>query len=117
MTKVNGYELICPICKGKDFDKRNSMLYSRGMTFLGLDNQATINYICRSCGYILWFIDDGRGYIENKTTRVQIGIEDIIIDYETSQAKDDECPICFCKRDNIQSQCLNCGYVFKRKAD
>jgi hypothetical protein len=115
VTKVNGYELICPICKGKDFDDRTSMLNSRGMTFLGLDwaNQGAINYICSSCGYIFWFIDDGREYIEDKITKMQIETEDITIDYETSQAEDDECPVCFCKRGNTQSQCLNCGYIFK----
>jgi len=32
-VKLNGYELICPICKGKKFEKRNSLLNTRGMTF------------------------------------------------------------------------------------
>lgn len=114
MTKVNGYELICPVCKGKHFDKRNSMLNSRGMTFLGLDwaNQGAINYICSACGYIFWFIDDGREYIENKISEVKADTRDITIDYETSPAENDECPICFSKRDKNQNECLNCGYVF-----
>ncbi len=113
MTKVNGYELICPVCKGKHFDKRSSILNSRGMIFLGLDNQATINYICSSCGYIFWFVDDGREYLVNKISEMTVETGDITIDYETSQAENDECPICFSKRGETENECLNCGYVFK----
>lgn len=122
MAKVNGYELVCPVCKGNSFEKRSSLLNSRGMTLLGLDwaNQGAINYICESCGYIYWFIDDGREYIDEKREEIEKYSEEnltdtnkLVIDYETSKAEEDECPICFTKHDKDQKECTNCGYSFK----
>ncbi len=115
MTKVNGYELVCPVCKGKSFAKRSSLLNSRGMTLIGLDwaNQGALNYICDSCGYIFWFIDDGREYLEQKIKDMQQETEGLAMDYETSQAEDGECPICFSKHDSNQKECLNCGHVLR----
>lgn len=34
------------------------------------------------------------------------------IDYETSKADENECPICFSKLEETQKKCTNCGYVF-----
>jgi len=114
-VKLNGYELICPICKGKKFEKRNSLLNTRGMTFLNLDwlNEGAINYICDTCGYILWFIDDGREYVEEYDEKEKIGIKGLHIDYETSKADEDECTVCFSKRDVNDKECSNCGYKFE----
>ena len=114
MVKLNGYELSCPICKGKEFSKRSSLLNTRGMTFLGLDwtNQGAINYICDTCGYILWFIDDGREYVEKYTENKIIETQGLDVDYETSMAEEDECPICFSKKDKNQKECSNCGHSF-----
>ncbi|WP_010249805.1 hypothetical protein [Acetivibrio cellulolyticus] len=115
MVKVNGYELVCPICKGKNFEKRSSLLNSRGMAFLGLDwaSQSALNYICDTCGYIQWFIDDGREYIETYYEEKKIETQDLPLDYETSEAEKDECPICFSKRDVNQKECTNCGHSFE----
>jgi len=116
MPKVNGYELVCPVCGCKNFEKRSSLLNSRGMTFLGLDwtNQGAINYICESCGYIFWFIDDGREYIEKHLNEMQNTSERVDIDDEMSKAEDDECPICFSKLDKNEKECMNCGYVLPK---
>jgi len=45
------------------------------MTFLNLDwlNEGAINYICDTCGYILWFIDDGREYVEEYDEKRKLG--------------------------------------------
>lgn len=34
------------------------------------------------------------------------------IDYETSKAEEDECPICFSKHEKNQNKCTNCGYIY-----
>jgi len=117
MAKVNGYELVCPVCKGKNFEKRSSLLNTRGFTLPGLDwaNQGAINYICETCGYIYWFIDDGREYAESDNEEEfikPVGSCNLVIDYETSKAEADECPICFAKHTMDQKECPNCGYSF-----
>jgi hypothetical protein len=115
MVKVSGYDLKCPICGGTEFSKRTSLLNSRGLTFLNLDwsNQGAINYICERCGYILWFIDDGREFIE-KLEHEKHGTVDVSnLDYEPSRADEDECPICFSRREKNEKECTNCGHVFK----
>ena len=115
MAKVNGFELICPVCSGKKFNRRSSLLNTRGLTFISLDwaNQSAINYICDCCGYIFWFLDDGREYVEKYYEEKEAKEQDISIDYETSEAEIDECPVCFCKHDLNQDKCLNCGHSFK----
>ncbi|MEN6316983.1 MAG: hypothetical protein ABFD25_22345 [Clostridiaceae bacterium] len=117
MPKVNGYELVCPVCKSKDFYTRKSLLNSRGMTLLGLDwtNQGAINYICMTCGYIYWFIDDGREYIERLSKENENSIGSIVIDEDMSKANGDECPICFSKRKENQKECTNCGFEFRNE--
>lgn len=114
MAEVKGHRLVCPVCKGVNFVERTTMLNSRGMTFLGLDwlNQSALNYICETCGYIFWFIDNGDAYIEKYEKETAIGPNPSIIDYETSKAEKDECPICFNKRNDDEKECRNCGYAF-----
>jgi rubredoxin len=118
MPNVNGYELVCPVCKSKKFSERRSLLNSRGLTLLGLDwtNQGAINYICETCGYIYWFIDDGREYFE-KYEENEKGIENIEFNEDMSKANEDECPICFTKHGENQKECENCGFIFINEKD
>ncbi len=68
--------------------------------------------MCDTCGYILWFIDDGREYVEKYYDNKKIETQDLDVDYETSKAEEDECPICFSKKDKNQKECPNCGHNF-----
>lgn len=54
---IEGTKLTCPICGGMHFETKNSLLNSRGATFLGLDwaNEGATNFICVHCRYIFWF--------------------------------------------------------------
>lgn len=116
MAKVNGYEIICPVCKGIDFDKKNSIFNYRWNMLFGLNQRAKI-YICETCGYIYWFMDDGREYTENFEDEEKFNVQpaaNLVIDYETSKAEPDECPVCFTKHALEQKECLNCGYSFSR---
>ncbi|MEN2776549.1 hypothetical protein [Acetivibrio clariflavus] len=81
------------------------------MTFIDFD-RCVLNYICDNCGYILWFYDDGREYVERLYNERQIGTQPLEEDYETSKANEDECPICFSKRDVNDKECNNCGHKF-----
>jgi len=54
--------------------------------------------------------DDGREYVEEYDEKEKIGIKGLHIDYETSKADEDECPVCFSKRDVNDKECSNCGY-------
>lgn len=53
-------ELVCPICGGKKFFKRSTLMNTAGMTFLDLDwvNPEATNFICEDCTYIFWFMED-----------------------------------------------------------
>ena len=53
-------ELICPICGGKRFYDRKTLMNTAGMTFLGYDwlNAEATNFICADCSYIYWFMTD-----------------------------------------------------------
>lgn len=116
MTKVNGYELVCPICRSQEFNKRNGLLNSRGLTLLGLDwtNQGAINYICKTCGYIFWFMDDGREYIEKRIEKENAEmVTKMERNEDMSKANEDECPVCFSKRGENQKECASCGFIFK----
>ena len=49
----------------------------------------------------------------------KVGVEEqhnktntLIIDYDISKAKENECPNCFSKREKNQNKCTNCGYIF-----
>ena len=53
-------QLVCPICGGKKFFKRATLMNTAGMTFLDLDwaNPEATNFICEDCTYIYWFLED-----------------------------------------------------------
>ena len=53
-------ELVCPICGGKKFYERKTLMNTAGMTFMGWEwaNPEAINYICEDCSYIYWFMED-----------------------------------------------------------
>ncbi len=53
-------ELVCPICGGKKFFQRLTLMNTVGMTFFDLDwaNPEATNFICKDCSYIFWFMDD-----------------------------------------------------------
>jgi hypothetical protein len=55
---VDGHELHCPICAHDEFWKRHTLMNTPGLTFLGVEwaNRQAENYVCDSCGYILWFL-------------------------------------------------------------
>ena len=55
---VQGRKLICPVCGNNQFWKRKTLMNTPGMTFMGLDwaNREAENYVCDSCGYIMWFL-------------------------------------------------------------
>lgn len=54
---IRGHELVCPVCGGRHFWERKTLLNTSGMTFLGLDwaNVDATNIVCESCGYMFWF--------------------------------------------------------------
>ena len=56
--EVLGNRLTCPICGHTRFVLRRSLLNTRALTFLDLDwaNRRATNFICESCGHILWFV-------------------------------------------------------------
>ena len=53
-------ELVCPICGGKKFFERKTLMNTVGMTFFDLDwaNPEATNFICEDCSYIFWFMED-----------------------------------------------------------
>jgi len=56
---VKGKKLECPICSKKKFFTRRTLMNTPGMTFFGLEwaNKEATNYICESCGYVMWFMN------------------------------------------------------------
>ncbi|RJQ08071.1 MAG: hypothetical protein C4551_05895 [Bacillota bacterium] len=62
-VEVAGHRLVCPICGADRFTQGRSLLNTRGLTFLRLDwaNREADNYICASCGHILWFLPSPEG--------------------------------------------------------
>lgn len=55
-----GLKLECVICKETLFWTRETLMNTKGMTFLNLDwaNKCATNYICNTCGYVHWFLVD-----------------------------------------------------------
>ena len=53
-------ELVCPICGGKKFFERKTLMNTMGATLLGWDfaNAEATNFICEDCSYIYWFMED-----------------------------------------------------------
>ncbi len=68
-------QLICPVCGCKKFSERKTLMNTVGMTFMGFDwaNLEAINYICKDCSYIYWFLKDPTMPPENEKpfTRAQ----------------------------------------------
>ena len=56
--KVQGQQLVCPICGHKKFWSRETLMNTTGMTFFGIEwaNKKATNYVCNNCGYIYWFM-------------------------------------------------------------
>lgn len=54
-----GQKLECIICKGTKFWTRETLMNTKGMSFLNLDwaNKTATNYICNQCGYVHWFME------------------------------------------------------------
>lgn len=53
-------ELVCPICGGKTFFERKTLMNTMGATLLGWDfaDAEAMNFICEDCSYIYWFMED-----------------------------------------------------------
>lgn len=53
-------ELVCPICGGKKFYQRLTLMNTAAMTFFDLDwaNPEATNFVCEDCSYIFWFMED-----------------------------------------------------------
>ena len=58
-VEIKGNKLTCPVCKGQNFWKRQTLMNTRGSTFLGFDwaNKQADNYVCHNCGYVFWFFE------------------------------------------------------------
>ena len=48
----------CLICGNQSFDRRPAQLNTSTLSFFGLDwlNKTADCYVCKSCGYIHWFV-------------------------------------------------------------
>ena len=59
-VKDRELELVCPICGGKKFFERKTLMNTMGMTFMGYDwlNPEATNFVCEDCSYIYWFMED-----------------------------------------------------------
>ncbi|MGL5255452.1 MAG: hypothetical protein ACRC76_00330 [Proteocatella sp.] len=57
--EIKGNKLECPICKGKLFWDRTTLMNTAEASFFGFDwaNKQAQNYICDNCGYVMWFMD------------------------------------------------------------
>lgn len=55
---VDGHELRCPVCGHDEFWKRKTLMNTPGLTLLGVEwaNKEAENYVCDSCGHVLWFL-------------------------------------------------------------
>ena len=62
IRSVDGHKLTCPVCKHDTFWYRRTLMNTPGMTFWGIEwaNQQAENYVCGSCGYVMWFLREGR---------------------------------------------------------
>ena len=56
---IRGKKLLCQVCGHDRFWTRETLMNTPGMTIMGLDwaNKTATNYICDSCGHIMWFMD------------------------------------------------------------
>lgn len=58
VTKL-GKKLVCPVCGHDRFWSRQTLMNTRGATFLNFDwvNKGATNYVCEKCGYVYWFLE------------------------------------------------------------
>ena len=56
--EIRGNKLSCPICKNNKFWEKDTLMNTRGISFLGISwtNKEAENYICSKCGYVYWFL-------------------------------------------------------------
>lgn len=52
-------EIKCPICGGRDFEKRRGVMDTRGASFFNMTwaNRGSTELICRGCLYVMTFAD------------------------------------------------------------
>ena len=57
--KIAGKILECPICNNSEFWTRKTLMNTPGMTLFNIEwaNKSADNYVCDSCGHILWFLN------------------------------------------------------------
>ena len=55
---IKGHQLSCPVCENDTFWTRETLMNTKGMTFLKLDwaNKQAQNFVCDNCGYVHWFL-------------------------------------------------------------
>ena len=58
-VSIENRPVSCCHCGHDEFYYRETLLNTRGMTFLDLQwlNKAAQSYICAQCGYIMWFAE------------------------------------------------------------
>ncbi|MCA8966867.1 MAG: hypothetical protein KDC48_18445 [Planctomycetes bacterium] len=58
VTVGHELELKCQVCGHADFESRNVLMNTPGMTFMGLDwaNQSAKCFLCTRCGFVHWFV-------------------------------------------------------------
>ncbi|KAF0193501.1 MAG: hypothetical protein FD169_2468 [Bacillota bacterium] len=63
-VSIKGIDLVCPVCGGKDFYQRQTLLNTAGATFLGFDwaNANADNYVCSHCFYMFWFHPENHNF-------------------------------------------------------
>lgn len=56
--RMAGRDLTCPHCGHDQFRHRETLMNTRGLTFLGMEwaNAEAQNYICARCGLVTWFM-------------------------------------------------------------
>ena len=54
-----GKKIVCPNCGNDKFEKRDVLLNTAGMSFLGLDwaNRSAAALICTNCTRIEWYLN------------------------------------------------------------
>jgi len=58
--EIDGHLLKCPICGCEEFTSQKTLMNTTAATFFGFDwaNKSAVTFICKSCGYVLWFKRD-----------------------------------------------------------
>lgn len=60
---VDGHELTCAVCGHDEFWKRKTLMNTPGFTLMGIEwaNKEAENYVCDTCGHVLWFLREVAG--------------------------------------------------------